>query len=236
MNTPTPAPDHSHTPNSRAAVLLNGKFPRIVGLMTVVGGFLGVVATAPAQPVTTTPDSRVATLQAEMDEAMQQVRTIVNQPVQALRLGPGMRYSNAPEGWFHEGATKPEFTTVDVRQTQTFPYEKQPYITSPLNPGVVFLGPQLEFNSMTKFFYTNYALPKKRLTEAEMVEINRLYRIIGRCEQELAALRRPALEPEELEDPEGGLVLKPIPKERYLWAGIAIAVVLGIYFMVRKAR
>jgi hypothetical protein len=167
---------------------------------------------------------------------MQQVRTIVNQPVQALRLSPGMRYSNAPEGWFHEGATKPEFNTVDVRQTQTFPYEKQPYITSPLNPGVVFLGPQLEFNSMTKYFYTNYALPKKRLTETEMVEINRLYRIIGRCEKELADLRRPALEPEELEDPEGGLVLKPIPKERYLWAGIGIAVVLGIYFLVRKAR
>jgi hypothetical protein len=236
MNTPTSAPDHSHTPTSRAAVLLTGKFPRIVGLMAAVGGFLGMVVAAPAQPVTTTPDSRVATLQAEMDEAMQQVRTIVNQPVQALRPGPGMRYSNAPEGWFHEGATKPDFNTVDVRQTQTFPYEKQPYITSPLNPGVVFLGPQLEFNSMTKYFYTNYALPKKRLTEAEMVEINRLYRIIGRCEQELAALRRPALEPEELEDPEGGLVLKPIPKERYLWAGIAITVVLAIYFLVRKAR
>ncbi len=236
MNTPTSALDHSHTPTSRAVVSLTGKFHRGVRLMTVVGSFIGVVAAAPAQPVTTTPDSRVATLQAEMDEAMQQVRTIVNQPVQDLRLGPGMRYSNAPEGWFHEGATKPDFNTVDVRQTQTFPYEKQPYITSPLNPGVVFLGPQLEFNSMTKYFYTNYALPKKRLTEAEMVEINRLYRIIGRCEQELADLRRPALEPEELEDPEGGLVLKPIPKERYLWAGIAIAVVLGIYFVVRKAR
>jgi hypothetical protein len=236
MNTPTPALDHSHTPTSRAAVLLTGKFHRVAGLMAAVCGLLGVIAAATAQPVTTTPDSLVATLQAEMDEAMQQVRTIVNQPVQALRLSPGMRYSNAPEGWFHEGATKPEFNTVDVRQTQTFPYEKQPYITSPLNPGVVFLGPQLEFNSMTKYFYTNYALPKKRLTETEMVEINRLYRIIGRCEKELADLRRPALEPEELEDPEGGLVLNPIPKERYLWAGIAIAVVLGIYFLVRKAR
>jgi hypothetical protein len=27
------------------------------------------------------------------------------------------------------------------------------------------------------------SVPKKKLTQAEMVEINRLYRIIGKCEQ-----------------------------------------------------
>jgi hypothetical protein len=55
-----------------------------------------------------------------------------------------------------------------------------------LNPGVCFLGNELEFNAMTKFFYTDRTLPKKKLTEAEMLEINRLYRIIGTCEQKLA--------------------------------------------------
>jgi hypothetical protein len=35
---------------------------------------------------------------------------------------------------------------------------------------------------MKKYFYDSRALPKKRLTEAEMEEINRLYRIIGQNE------------------------------------------------------
>jgi hypothetical protein len=34
---------------------------------------------------------------------------------------------------------------------------------------------------MTKFFYQDRSLPKKKLTEDEMVEINRLYRIIATC-------------------------------------------------------
>jgi hypothetical protein len=39
---------------------------------------------------------------------------------------------------------------------------------------------------MTKFFYLDRSLPKKKLTNEEMVEINRLYRIIGRCDNELS--------------------------------------------------
>lgn len=132
----------------------------------------------------------------------------------------------------------PVFNTTDVRLTRdTSAYDRHPYVTSDLNPGVAWLSRSVEFNPMTKYFYTNFTLPKKRLTEAEMLEINRLYRVIGKCEQELASLQPKAAEAtEEVDDPEGGLVLKPIPKERYVWAGIAIAVVLGIYFMVRKAR
>ena len=33
-------------------------------------------------------------------------------------------------------------------------------------------------------------MPKKKLTQAEMVEINRLYRIIGRDEEQLARLQK----------------------------------------------
>jgi hypothetical protein len=79
---------------------------------------------------------------------------------------------------------------VDIRTTQQFPYVDQ-YVTSDLNPGVVFLGQELEFNSMTKYFITDRSVPKKKLTEAEMVEINRLYRIIGHCEQQLNELQNP---------------------------------------------
>ena len=44
---------------------------------------------------------------------------------------------------------------------------------------------------MTKYFYTDRTLPKKKLSETELLEINRLYRIIGRCERELAKLQTP---------------------------------------------
>lgn len=135
----------------------------------------------PAAPGAT--DSEAA-IQAEMDQAMEQVRRIVNQPVTRL-MG---RYTQAAvfdDGWFHEGMHKPDFNNVDVRTTQQLIYDKYPYVTSKLNSGVVFMGPQLEFNPSTKYFYEDMSLPKKKLTEAEMVKINRLYRIIGRCEQKL---------------------------------------------------
>ena len=101
-----------------------------------------------------------------------------------------MQVSTYRPGWFHEGAIKPNFNTVDVRATRETPYDPRPYVTSDLNPGVVFIGSQLEFNPMTKYFYTDRSLPKKKLSEAEMIEINRLYRTIGRCEQQLAELRQ----------------------------------------------
>ncbi len=48
------------------------------------------------------------------------------------------------------------------------------------------MASELEINAMTKFFYTDRSLPKKQLSEPEMLEINRLYRTIGRDEQALA--------------------------------------------------
>ena len=92
-------------------------------------------------------------------------------------------------GWFHPGAIKPDFNTVDVRKTQELLYLRgREYSTSDLNPGEAFRSSDIEFNSMTKYFYTDRSLPKKRLTESEMLEINRLYRIIGQCEQKIAQL------------------------------------------------
>jgi hypothetical protein len=44
---------------------------------------------------------------------------------------------------------------------------------------------------MTKFFYTDRSLPKRKLTEAEMLQINDLYRVIGRCNQQLEELENP---------------------------------------------
>ena len=122
--------------------------------------------------------------QATMDAAIAQVKAIVNQPVRQVARPPGVVVFKP--GWFHTGAEKPDYKDVDVRKTQdTQLYERMPYVTSALNPGVAFVGSEIEFNPMTKYFYDDLSLPKKRLTEPEMVEINRLYRIIGTCEEKL---------------------------------------------------
>jgi len=131
-----------------------------------------------------------AALESEMNEAMEQVRAIVNQTVSPLRRTPEMQVSTYKPGWFHQGGSKPAFIAVDVRRTQDTSYGQNEFVTSDLNPGLVWIGSQVEFNPMTKYFYTDRSLPKKRLSEDEMLEINRLYRIIGRCELELAALQR----------------------------------------------
>jgi hypothetical protein len=127
-----------------------------------------------------------AAVKTELNNAVLRVEQIVNQPVTQLALTPEMSVSTYSPGWFHPGAERPDFKTVDIRATQDLNYAKNQYVTSDLNPGVVFLGQELEFNSKTKYFYTNRSLPKKKLTEAEMLEINRLYRVIARDEDELS--------------------------------------------------
>lgn len=130
---------------------------------------------------------RPADVKIEFDDAVARVKAIINQPVTQLRETPEMEsqtgYYN--EGWFHPGAHKPDFKTVDIRKTRETNYAKFKYVTSNLTPGVVFLGDELEFNSMTKYFYIDRNLPKKKLTEVEMVEVNRIYRIIGEDEEAL---------------------------------------------------
>jgi hypothetical protein len=134
---------------------------------------------------------QVAAIKREMMDAVEQVKTIVNQPVPTTPITPEISRTIGRWGdiWFHPGATVPDFNNVDVRATQeTSKYDKFEYITSNLNPGVAFPGGEVEFNSMTKFFYVDRSLPKKKLTEEEMVEINRLYRIIGRCWAQLGSM------------------------------------------------
>lgn len=131
---------------------------------------------------------KAADIKVEYDDAVARAKAIINQPVTQLRETHEMEsqtgYYN--EGWFHPGAIKPNFQTVDIRKTREANYAKFKYVTSNLNPGVVFLGSELEFNSMTKYFYVDRSLPKKKLSETEMLEINRLYRIIGEDEAALA--------------------------------------------------
>lgn len=126
-----------------------------------------------------------------MDAAVAKAKAIINQPVRAYSYSRNMVTSSIiGNAWFHPGAITPDFNTVDIRKTQDLKYgkDKDVYITCSLNPGLAFLGTDLEFNSMTKFFYVDRNVPKKKLTQAEMLQINHLYRIIAKCQQQGAAL------------------------------------------------
>jgi len=131
-------------------------------------------------------DDSNAGLRAQLDDAVAQVKAIVNQPVAAYPKTADAQVGLYSPGWFHPGAVKPDFNHVDVRASQDLQYGRYAYVTSDLTPGLMFKGDECEFNSMTKWAYTDRSLPKKRLTDAEMVEVNRRYRIIGACEEKLA--------------------------------------------------
>jgi hypothetical protein len=115
------------------------------------------------------------------EDAIARVKAIVNQPVKQFTQTPNMDLTISSPGWFHDGAIEPDYKNVDVRTSQKTHYGEHAYASSDLNPGIVFAGSDIEFNANTKFFYVDRNLPKKRLTEPEMAEINRLYRIIAKC-------------------------------------------------------
>jgi len=158
--------------------------------VVVFAVLMGLCQSCLAQQSSADTQAQRVAVEAEMKTAIQEVQRIVNQPVNQLIRTPEMQVSTYKPGWFHDGASKPDFNNVDVRRTREATYDKQQYITSDLNPGVVFIGSEVEFNSMTKYFYTDRTLPKKKLSEQEMLEINRLYRVIGRCEQQMAILQK----------------------------------------------
>ena len=160
-------------------------FAHFLILFISFGFLFGASAQKTNMPKAASTSTDTNAIKAELETAVHQVEKIVNQPVAAYRKAPGMHVSVFNEGWFHPGANKPVFDNLDVRIYQQTPYAQYQYVTSPLNPGIVFRGADLEFNAMIKYFYTNRTLPKKKLTGPEMEEINRLYRIIGRCEHQL---------------------------------------------------
>jgi hypothetical protein len=162
----------------------------------VVVSIKAVIA-APAQPTAVprpagqevSPTERIAALKRKLKDALAKVDVIVNQPAPSVPRTPEMNITWWGNAWFHPGATTPDFNNVDVRKTQeTAQYAKYQYVSSNFTPDIAFLGSEIEFNSMTKFFYVDRSVPKKKLTEDEMLEINRLYRIIGQCEIQLDIL------------------------------------------------
>jgi len=138
------------------------------------------------EPSRSTGTDRITDLQRELRDAVMRVQNIVNQPVPMAMRTPQMKVWDY-DTWFHPGSLKPDFNTIDVRRTQESPYDGQDFVALKSRPELVWRGSDLEFNSMLKFFYVDRSVPKKKLTEPEMLEINRLYRIIGAAEKELNA-------------------------------------------------
>jgi hypothetical protein len=188
---------------------------------------------------------QIAALELDLTNAWLKVDAIVNQPVREYVKTPGYHLGICPQGWFDDGAIKPDFNSVDVRQTQEFPYTKYEYITSDLNPGIMFLCRDLEFNSMTKYFYTNRSLPKHKLSEGEMLKINDLYRIIGHCQSELNKLQNPitpetasASDNQSDEKPTGVVgTIQSIPKQtRILYGSVGIGVLIVLVVIMRLVK
>jgi hypothetical protein len=150
-----------------------------------------VMSTDQAPATAESTNDQIAALQLQLTNAWHQVEAIVNQPVRAYRYDPSYSVSiYGPGGWFHPGAMTPDFNNVDVRKSQELTYTA-PWVSSDITPTMMFRGSDLEFNAMTKLFYTNRSLPKIKLTEAEMLKINSLYRIIGHCQSAIQQLEPP---------------------------------------------
>ena len=197
------------------------------------------------------PD-QVAALQLQLTNAWHQVEGIVCKPPPAYSREPGYHISvYGPGGWFHPGANTPDFNRVDVRQSQEFPYAGHEWVSSDASPTIMFHGSDLEFNAMTKLFYTNRSLPKRKLTEAEMLQINSLYRTIGHCQTEIAQLQPPpeaaANTDSGTDDTDGGTngaappqaiaAIESIPQQtRILYGSITIGTLLVLVIAFRLLR
>jgi hypothetical protein len=215
------------------SIVIRGVMFLLCWLMSVAPG----IAQQQAPPAKT-----VESVTAEMNRAIQRVKYIVNQPVTPIRRTPGMRVATYAM-WFHPGAHKPDFSAVDIRKTQeTGLYDKFEYVALDSDPNFVYPGKQLEFNLMTKYFYTGRSVPKKKLSESEMLAVNQLYRTIGRCENDLEVLRgsAPDAAPASMAGSKFGVeealsVVAFLQVNRnYLIAFLILMVMAGVFGALRK--
>jgi hypothetical protein len=167
-------------------------------------------------------------------EAMEQIRKIVNKPARAYPRQPDVSIWVYRPAWFHEGALVPDFGTVDVRQTQTFDYGAHEWVSSDVNPTQMWRGEDLEFNSMTKYFYTDRNLPKRRLTEAEMLEINRLCRIVAESPPEPPTVRSTPPPPTRIVNPP--VERAPGVPTTAIGSAVAVLLLLVALWLVRRGR
>ncbi len=234
---------------SAVNAIFRGLSGRICILLFIVCAAAGrVSAQSSTDQASGDTNQQIAALQLQLTNAWHQVEAIVCQPVPAYRRDDSYRISIYGPGWFHPGANTPDFNNVDVRKSQELSYAAHPWVSSDITPTMMFRGSDLEFNSMTKLFYTNRDLPKKKLMEAEMVQINSLYRIIGHCRSEIERLQLP-LEAEtaataDTQDDTNGTAppkaieaIERIPQQtRILYGSIGIGTLLVLAVVFRLVR
>src|SRR5215469_16747066 len=220
----------------------------IIVFVVTAGRVVAQPAADQSPASTNSTPGQIAALQLQLTNAWHQVEAIVNQPVRAYRRDPGYHVSVSTPGWFHPGASTPDFNRVDIRKSQELIYTS-PWVSSDVTPNMMFRGSDLEFNANTKLFYTNRDLPKKKLTEAEMLQINSLYRTIGQCQSEIDRLQNP---PEAATDttaadtqrdtnaaapPPAIAAIERIPqKTRIRYGSIAIGTLLVLVIAVRLLK
>jgi hypothetical protein len=137
---------------------------------------------------TQTQVTQIYALADQVNTAVKSILTIANAPVTHVPRQAGMKIQSFGPQWFQPGSARPDFNNPDIAKTQQLPYAKYSYVSSELNPNEAFVGSELEYNPMIKFFYIDRTTPKKKLSQAEMAEMNRLYRVIGQCEPKLIKL------------------------------------------------
>jgi hypothetical protein len=122
-------------------------------------------------------------LNREYAAALKRATDIINQEVPGVPIVAGMKLGDWRDGpWFHPGAVTPDFLNVDIRPTQeNTNYAPYDYITSNFHKGIAYPADQVAFNSNTKLLYLDRTTPKKKLTEAEMLQVNALFHIMGKC-------------------------------------------------------
>jgi hypothetical protein len=194
-------------------------------------------------------NDQIAALQLQLTNAWHQVEAIVDQPVRAYRYDPSYHVSIYSPAWFHPGAMTPDFNNVDVRKSQELTYTA-PWVSSDITPTMMFRGGDLEFNAMTKLFYTNRSLPKIKLTEAEMLQINSLYRTIGHCQSAIQQLQPPPpidttagadidteSDTNSTTPPKAIAAIERIPQQtRIVYGSIAIGVLLVLIIAARLLK
>jgi len=129
-----------------------------------------------------------ALLKLSLRQAELRIQAIVNQPIPPMERTRTMRVWTYPRHWYDGGPIRPNFAMADIRTTQKAMYDEYEYVRSESNADWIYRGRDLEYNALTRYFYNDMTLPKKKLSETEMVEINTHFRTIARCERELAAL------------------------------------------------
>jgi hypothetical protein len=65
------------------------------------------------------------------------------------------------------GANKPNYKRVDIRKTQDISYGKHEYVTSDLNPGIVFHGPKSNSILDRILLSADLSVPKNAFTKTK---------------------------------------------------------------------